>query len=224
MEKRVRTLLFSVVTILVATAALAQVDYQPTPPPSTFANDRDWYRNSAPIPFAGEFYYPSGPTVYFNGDTMVPTGAYDGVTLYADTTIEAYRQILVPVTDKILRPYERARQGRGRRRADVRDERGGWNPPPPPEQPYAFESVRMQPDELILETVRKPQRSASMSIVFQGYRWELSGDAVALDAAKLSSVGTYHGFTIYADPHAPYVVYLPSRDNLVAPFRRAEPQ
>jgi len=42
---------------------------------------------------------------------MVRTGHYNGVPLYADTTVEPYSVVLVPVTRGLLQPYERRRRG-----------------------------------------------------------------------------------------------------------------
>src|SRR5512133_3505401 len=108
---RSRMLVPLFVVIVSATAALAQVNYEPTQPPETAANGRSWYRSGEPIPFAGDLYYQRGPNVYFNGNTMVPTGEYDGVTLYADTTLPAYTVVFVPVGGNLLRPYSRFRTG-----------------------------------------------------------------------------------------------------------------
>jgi hypothetical protein len=42
---------------------------------------------------------------------MVRTGHYNGVPLYADTTLEPYSVVLVPVSRGVLQPYERLRRG-----------------------------------------------------------------------------------------------------------------
>jgi hypothetical protein len=49
--------------------------------------------------------------VFFNGNAMVRTGYYNGVPLYADTTVEPYSVILVPVGRGVMQPYERRRRG-----------------------------------------------------------------------------------------------------------------
>lgn len=220
------------VALLSATAAIAQVNYEPTPRPDTSAAGRDWYRNGDPISFAGNLYYRTGPTIYFNGNTMVPTGSYDGVTLYADTTIEPYSVIFVPVGGNLLRPYERLRAGVRRYTQQpppgtVEGQRppGGrgqsvrpWRQPAPPEANVPFEEPR---GGLLVETVRKPNDNVGMWIRFQGYRWEERGEAMPLDPARLTRVGEYFGLSVYADARTPYVVYVPLRANLVAPFRRA---
>ncbi len=241
-----------VVVLLGATAVLAQVNYEPTPPPATAANDRSWYRNGDPIPFAGDLYYQTGPTIYFNGNTMVPTGLYDGVTLYADTTLEPYSVVFVPVGDSLLRPYERLRTGdlagttgsrtptfpvgisrypSSRPRAEVQEQRPvrrqrgrvarpSEPPMPPPEEPEVNQPFEERRGAWLVETVRKPKDNAGLWVSFQGYRWEQAGEAIPLDPARLTRVGDYYGHPVYADARTPYVVYIPFRANMVAPFRR----
>src|SRR6266540_3840274 len=82
--------------VLLATPALAQTS-SPNEPPIVTATNDDWFRLGVPIQFAGGLYYPSGPDVFFNGNTMVRTGHYFGVPLYADSTIEPYSLVYVPL-------------------------------------------------------------------------------------------------------------------------------
>lgn len=240
------------VALLCATAALAQVNWEPTPPPDTAANDRSWYRNGDPIPFAGDLYYPTGPTISFNGNTMVPTGSYDGVALYADTTLEPYSVVFVPVGDNLVRPYERLRTGnlagttgsrtpsfpvqverypQRRPPGGVEDQRPPQPrrfrrplppPMPPPNAPELNPPFEERGGGLLVETVRKPNDNAGIWVSFQGHRWAQAGEGIALDPARLTRVGEYYGLPVYADARTPYVVYIPFRVNVVAPFRRTE--
>jgi len=103
--------IFFVLIVTVTVDAAAQVQSRPTDPPLVTAASESWYRLREPIQFAGEFYYPAGAQVFFNGNTMVRTGHYNGVPLYADTTVEPFSVVLVPVTGGLLQPYERRRRG-----------------------------------------------------------------------------------------------------------------
>lgn len=94
-----------------AAPASAQVISRPADPPIVTAENDAWYRSREPLIFAGEFYYPAGPTIFFNGNTMVRTGHYNGVPLYADTTIEPYSIVYVPIDRGLMQPYERVRRG-----------------------------------------------------------------------------------------------------------------
>jgi hypothetical protein len=97
--------------MLVAVPAAAQIQSRPTDPPLVTAANESWYQLREPVQFAGELYYPAGATVFFNGNTMVRTGHYNGVPLYADATVEPYSVVLVPVSRGMMQPYERLRRG-----------------------------------------------------------------------------------------------------------------
>jgi hypothetical protein len=84
---------------------------QPQPPPDTSAANAPWYLAGEPLPIFGAFYRPTGPTVYFNRNQMVPAATFGGVTIYMDTTIEPYSVVFVPIGGGLMRPYERRRSG-----------------------------------------------------------------------------------------------------------------
>ena len=103
------TFLFTVV--LFHSAPTAQVMLLPTPPPAVTAAGALWQINGEPIFYEGAFYYPAGPTVFFDGNVMARTGVYRGVPLYQDRTIVPYSIVFVPVGGTVMRPYERRREG-----------------------------------------------------------------------------------------------------------------
>lgn len=89
----------------------AQVYRQDTPPPTVTAASAGWQLAGEPIFHSGSFYYPAGSTVFFDGKVMVRTGAYEGVPLYADVTLEPFSIVYVPVSGALMQPYERKREG-----------------------------------------------------------------------------------------------------------------
>lgn len=99
------------VLLLAAPPAGAQIQSRPTEPPLVTAANEQWYQLREPIQFAGDLYFPAGAAVFFNGNTMARTGHYNGVPLYADTTLEPFSVVLVPVGRGLMQPYERRRQG-----------------------------------------------------------------------------------------------------------------
>ena len=99
------------VLVVMAGSAAAQVLSRPTDPPLVTAANESWYQLREPIQFAGELYYPAGAEVFFNGNTMVRTGHYNGVPIYVNTTIEPFSIVLVPVRRGLMQPYERPRSG-----------------------------------------------------------------------------------------------------------------
>ena len=103
--------LAAILISLAALPAAAQVVTRPTEPPIVTAENDAWYRLRQPVLFGGDSYYPAGATVFFNGNVMVRTGHYNGVPLYADTTLEPYSILFVPIGGGLMQPYERMRQG-----------------------------------------------------------------------------------------------------------------
>lgn len=88
----------------------AQVYLLPTPAPEVIGRAA-WQLEGEPVYFAGNFYYPTGPTEFFDGNLMVAVGLFRGVPLYADTSLQPYSIVYVPTADGLLRPYERRRAG-----------------------------------------------------------------------------------------------------------------
>src|SRR5688572_3574121 len=104
-------LMIVALALVAAAPAAAQVQSRPTDPPLVTASNESWYQLREPVQFSGELYYPAGATVFFNGNTMVRVGHYNGVPLYADATVEPFSVVLVPVTRGLMQPYERPRRG-----------------------------------------------------------------------------------------------------------------
>lgn len=100
-----------VLLVVFAAPAAAQIQSRPTDPPLVTAVNESWYQLREPVQFAGELYYPAGASVFFNGNVMVRTGHYNGIPLYADTTVEPFSIVLVPVSRGLMQPYERLRRG-----------------------------------------------------------------------------------------------------------------
>src|SRR5947208_6298554 len=94
-----------------AVPARAQIQYRPTDVPIVTAENESWYVNREPIQFAGDLYYPAGATVFFNGNSMVRSGHFNGVPVYTDTTIEPFSIVYVPLSRGLMQPYERRRAG-----------------------------------------------------------------------------------------------------------------
>ena len=91
-------------------AAGAQVLMQPTEPPTESAALAAWFVADEPVAWNGIVFHQAGPQVFFNGNTMVRVGWFEGTPLYADTTIEPNSIVLVPVGGRMMQPYERVRE------------------------------------------------------------------------------------------------------------------
>src|SRR4051794_38528635 len=111
MKQTARLVVFLVLGSGVASPTLAQISIQPTAPPTVTAENESWYVTNEPVVFAGNLYYPAGPSIHFLANEMVLSGLFRGVPLYTRTTIEPYSIVFVPVAGGMMRPYERKRSG-----------------------------------------------------------------------------------------------------------------
>jgi hypothetical protein len=242
----------------------AQVLSIPAPPPAENAADRDWYLDRAPIYVNGDVYYPAGATVFFNGNAMVPSGTFDGVELYVDTTLEPHSIVFVPIGRGLLQPYERRRQGElagtvGSRTPSFPIQRDaealasgaaytapGYHPEQVPLDVAVDPRLAPRPTSSIglieegrseeeptgstgvvppflgpVQTAIPPQSNAGVWIEWNGTRWQLDGRAVRNVPGQFTEAGDYHGYTVYrARAGDDAVIYLPSREDLLAPYRK----
>ncbi len=76
----------------------AQAYWQPTPTPIENAAREPWQVNGEAIYYQGAFYYPVGPTEFFDGNAMQRTGDYEGVPLYENRFVEPQSLVYVPVS------------------------------------------------------------------------------------------------------------------------------
>ena len=246
--KRTRMAAAWVVAAALATAgqAAGQVYHQPEPRPIVTADSDQWFRLGEPITFEGDFYHPAGPRVYFDGNVMVRTGFYRGVPLYADSTIEAYSKVFVPVSGGLMQPYERRRTG------ELAGTTGSQAPSFPvsiageTEEEPAFRAapsavgtagaavaartpagppaaIAVPPGDVI-EAGIKPKGLNEIYVTYAGYRWKASGMAVPLKEGQHDIIGEYRGYPVYADRNRgkdARRIYLPSRTGFVAPYERA---
>jgi hypothetical protein len=111
MRMRARQFVVIVLLVVVAGIARAQVVWQPAVPPLVTAENESWYLHADPIIWSGNYFYPAGAQVFFNGYQMVRSGSFRGVPLYTDATRDAVSVIYVPLPQGLMQPYERRRSG-----------------------------------------------------------------------------------------------------------------
>src|SRR5262245_8014065 len=87
--------LFTVV--LLPTYGNAQAFQFRTPSPEVTAAGAAWQANGEPILVQGLVYYPTREFRTFDGQVMSQVGIYQSVPVYADTTLEAFSLVYVPV-------------------------------------------------------------------------------------------------------------------------------
>jgi len=194
-----------VCAVLLPISGNAQVYQFATPPPAVTAAGADWQIQGEPIFYAGAYYYPAGPDVFFDGNVMARTGVYRGVPLYEDRTLQPYSVVLVPVGGATMRPYARresvgaAAVGESGRAVESIEPTGtsGVAAVPPSsrsQSPASTDSGRT------IESVPAPSGNRGIFVTFNGERWFSAGRSVTLDPSQLRQVGRYHGFPVYADP------------------------
>jgi hypothetical protein len=101
--------LFLTAAVLLPKTGNAQAFSFRTPPPEVTAAATDWQVNSDPIVVSGLVYYPTRAFRMFDGQVMAQVGTFGRVPVYADTTLEPYCLIYVPVGGVRMREYERRR-------------------------------------------------------------------------------------------------------------------
>ena len=97
--------------VLIPNVGTAQVLLRPNPYPQVTAATALWQVRGDPVFHAGTFYYPAGPTVFFDGNVMNRTDTFEGVPIYEDATQTPFSVIYVPIGGNSVRPYERRRDG-----------------------------------------------------------------------------------------------------------------
>jgi len=216
------------VLLTAAAPAFAQVVSRPTDAPIVTAENDSWYRLREPLQFAGDLYFPAGAAVFFDGNTMVRTGHYNGVPLFADTTIEPYSIVYVPIGRGVMQPYERVRGGvlagtTGSRTPSfpMRTARESHDLPmaavSPTALPQAVGSLgTFTPDAgdvgtrgvtrraeatappATFATLRRPESNDGIWLAFMGRKWVSAGPAVPLRADAFMRVGEHAGFPVFA--------------------------
>lgn len=221
--------------------AAAQATWQPTPAPTTTAENEPWFRNGEPLPWGDTLYYQAGATVFFNRYQMVRSGSYRGIPLYTDTTLDPLGIIYVPIGGGLMQPYERRRTGdlagtTGNRAPSFPVAIGAEaasEPEPVVSEPQTADDTLTEEDLIAVATsgrsiteaprgapgsVRRPVGINGVWITYDGQRWFAAGKAVRLDSHFTRS-GRYHDFPVYRRS-GDERLYLPTAEGMVAPYAR----
>lgn len=68
-------------------------------------------------------------------------------------------------------------------------------------------------------TLARPSTNDGISIRYDGQVWVSAGRAVPLQSAVFERVGEYSGFPVYRRPGTDGVIYVPTRNDMMAPYR-----
>ena len=104
-----RSWIAGVVIVVLQAAAPAAGQITDTDASRIASSGSDFRFSGEPVVLGGTSYYPSGPTVFFDGAVMVRSSSFKGVPIYVDGTRDPYNIVYVPVGGKLMRPYERRR-------------------------------------------------------------------------------------------------------------------
>ncbi|MGE3404947.1 MAG: hypothetical protein AB7K63_20340 [Vicinamibacterales bacterium] len=213
-----RHLILGVAVFCSAVTISAQVENRAAEPPQQSAASEAWYLARQPITINGQVYYPAGPAIFFNGNRMVPSGQYNGVPIYADPTVEPNSVFLVPIGRGLMQPYQRQRLG-----AFPAAEAPQPAARPPAEEPRPVGTagtVVARPPARPVVSLLAPQGNDGIWIQYQGAKWVSRGPGVPLEGSGLTRAGEYAGFPVYERATEPGVIYVPTREGIVAPYRR----
>lgn len=245
MFHRAQPVAIALVLLLSPCAAYAQIVWQPTPPPQVTAENTSWYLSGEPIDWNGQLYYPAGPKQFFNRYQMVRSGSFRGIPLYTDTMHESNSVVYVPLPGERMQPYERAplaalqvtvpegvkQSPAAPARApayDVSTPAGLAMPRPNDIYPRATSEPMavgtsgrtiVTPAPHRATTLRRPTGVNAIWIDFDGRRWVSAGKTIDYDAASLTEVGKYHGWSVYTRNGDPSTIYIPSMPGKLAPYK-----
>jgi hypothetical protein len=79
------------------------------------------------------------------------------------------------------------------------------------------------PPPFWMATLQRPETNDGVWITFAGARWIASGKAIPFEASAFEQVGTHGTFPVYrGSGSADGLIYLPTRDGLITPYRAKE--
>jgi len=180
----------------------------------------DWRSSGSPLLFGGSAYYPSGPTVFFDGSVMVRSGSFEGVPIYIDGTRDPSNIVFVPVAGGQMRPYERRRADQI---ADTIVAPPAASPAPAESetpiatarspQPPATDSSAVPTGGVSaqgVESIPRPYANRGIWIEFGGRIWLAAGAGGPYWPGRFDQIGTYHGFPVYQQSGHTDQIYIPS--------------
>ena len=182
--------------------------------------------SGAPLVYQGGLYYPSGPTVFFDGAMMVRVGTFEGVPIYLDPSRDPINVVLIPIGGKLMRPYERTQAAIEADLVVPEPATMPDSPSPPefPDQPYPY-PANVDPRPSRLEPIpigpcgpagdcngvsRRGPASQGIWIEFDGRRWTPSGPGP--ERGPLKIVGYYFNFPVYQEGARRDRIFVPATD------------
>jgi hypothetical protein len=232
MRACVLSLVLSAVVLFPKTGS-AQVYEFRSPPPAIDAAAAAWQVDSQLMLFAGLVYSPTREFRLFDAQVMTQIGVFKGVPIYADTTLEPWSVVYVPVGRSRMRTYSRVREvpADARVATDAITVAGAGAigtasmivPAAPRESAPEPAIDRATPPPARVAAIRPPRATDGVWLEFQGRRWYSDGEAVSYSPDRFIPVGDYHGFPVYRDNTGKQgnVIWVSSvQDGPLAPYVR----
>jgi len=220
-----------IVAVLLRASGHAQIHQVKTPVPEVTASAAFWQINSEPIVFQGMIYFPTREYRMFDGQVMAQIGIFQGVPIYADTTLEPWSLVYVPVGRERMRVWERPRDGV---LEGTTGSRSPWYPirpsyagpvassgaalapvvpaiPPIPaipvinaERPLGTAGTIVR-SRTTLETIPPASRSSANGVWIElnGHRWYSAGATASFAPDRFIPIGAHHGFPVYREVNGP---------------------
>ena len=229
------------VAVLLPAAGRTQAFQFRSPVPEVTAATASWQVSSEPIIVQGLVYLPTRDYRPFDGQVMTEVGVYQGVPLYADTTLEIYSIVYVPVGAQRMRTYERVRERelagttgsraptfpvRGPGAPAVEERTAGTTGTIVPSAvgpvPLAAAPNAVLPTPTTIESIPRPSSPNGIWLYFSGGRYYAAGAAVPFSNDRFTLVGQHEGFPVYRDRHASTdEIWIPAvKGGPVAPYIR----
>jgi hypothetical protein len=208
----------------------------------------EWQMRGEPIFFASNFYWPTGPDVFFDGRSMVRSGQYEGIPIYVDSFLPSYSVVYLPVGGNVMRPYVKRTVEAGRigsvgapvptfadRPPDVSAPIVARGTLPVPVGTGGTVVPRATDGESAAPTVEAPTRRTIITatprtagarngvwLTYQGAKYYQAGPAVTFSSTRFLPIGTYRGFVVYRDINGRAdEIFIPAvKDGPLAPYRR----
>jgi hypothetical protein len=200
------------VALLMPTVGNAQV-YEVRSSPEVSAAASDWQVNSQLIPIDGLVYAPTRESRMFDPQVMVQIAVYQGVSIFADATMQPWSVVYVPVGSGRMRTYYHVTgnesgllpvTGVSVATPDVISEA-----PPAPVMTTVAPAVdatvvppvvtRATYRPTRIESIPAPHGKTGVWVEFRGARWYSNGEAVTYSADRFARIGEYRGFPVYRD-------------------------
>jgi hypothetical protein len=240
-EVRMRTWSAVFMAVFLPAAIHAQAFQFRSPAPEVTAAAAPWQVSSQPIVVQGLVYLPTRDYRPFDGQVMTQVGVYQGVPVYADTTLEVYSLVYVPVGVQRMRMYERVRD---RELAGTTGSRAPTFPVRSPSVPVGEDRLvgtagttvpsavgpmqiaatpqSVLPTGTTIESIPRPTGTNGIWLYFNGFY--AAGVAVPFSADRFTLVGQHEGFPVYRDmdgkPGEIWVAVINGGRGPVAPYLR----